>query len=145
MIRIVALLLFVGGLYGIIASIWFTKTQVLSYSKTEAEAKQYYDRWIQPGIDERMAKLNLSALPVTEQTKLQNVVTWIAIDHDKARYLTMQCNVVVANLAISFFSIVLGIIVLLWKRQSDLRKRIDKLTQPANSSCSEPATRSPQV
>ena len=142
--RIVAVLLFGGGLYGIIASLWFTKTQIFSCSMTKAEVKQYYDREIQPGIDERMAKLNLSALPAAERTNFQQVITWIATDHDFARSLALRGHIVLFSITISLFSIVIGIIILVWTRQNDLRKLIDKQTQLAMPSYSEPATRSNQ-
>jgi hypothetical protein len=142
--RIMAALLLGAGLYGVVASAIFAKKHVFSYSQTDTEAKQYYTRWVQPGIEERMARLDLSAATAADKTNLQAIVKWIAIDHDSARNMAMRGHVALFSLSVSLFAIVLGVLLLLWARQTDLRKQLETQTQQATPPYSEPATRSPQ-
>jgi len=123
--RIVTILFFGGGLYGIVASVWFCKTQIFSYSDTRAETKQYYDRCIQPKINERLAALDLAAIPAVEQTNVSKMVSWIVSNDDIARHRTIRGDVVLFSLVISLFSVLFSIILHIWIRVSDLRRQIE--------------------
>lgn len=141
--KIIAALLLATGLYGVVASAMFVKNRVFTYSQTHTEATQYYARCLQPGIEKRMAKLDLSNVSAAEQENLQTIVRWIAIDHDIARNMAMQLEIALFSLTISLFGIVLGILLLLWGRLTDLQKRIERQTQPTGSRDGVPAACDP--
>ena len=128
-IKSVVTLLIGFGLYGVVAVPLFIKTQGLIGPYPNTDKKQYYERYLQPTIDKRLECLNMTALAEAERPYFQKVVMWMSDDYDANMNIALRGHIALLGLVVSLFSIVIGIQILLWHRQGNLRKQIKQLTQ----------------
>ena len=120
--------LFIGiGLYGTLAVGLFFKRYGVS-TPTMAP-KQYNERFIQPTIDKRIAKLDTPLTPETVQLAYHRIIVWQAVDHDICMNLAMRGHIMLLSLLVSLFSILAGIQILLWDRQTRIQNQIHMMTQ----------------
>ena len=129
-IRITKLLavLFIGiGLYGTLAvGIFFKRYGV---STPTMDPKQYNERFIRPTIDKRIAELDKFPAPETAQQAYHRIIVWQATDYDISMNLAMRGHIMLLGLLVSLFSILAGIQILLWDRQTRIQNEINMMTQ----------------
>ena len=129
-IRITILLavLFIGiGIYGTLSVGIFFKR----YGTTTPtmDSKQYNERFIRPTIDKRIAELDKFPAPETAQQAYHRIIVWQATDYDISMNLAMRGHIMLLGLLVSLFSILVGIQILLWDRQTRIQNQINMMTQ----------------
>ena len=129
-IRITILLavLFIGiGIYGTLAvGIFFKRYGV---STPTMDPKKYNEQFIRPTIDKRIAELDTSPTPEAAQLAYRRIIVWQATDYDMCMNLALRGHAMLLGLLLSLFSILAGIQILLWDRQTRIQKQIIMMTQ----------------
>ena len=125
--RLLAVLLIGIGLYGTLAvGIFFKRYGV---STPTMDPKQYKERFIRPTIDKRIAELDASPTPEAAQLAYHRLIVWQATDYDICMNLAMRGHIMLLGLLVSLFSILAGIQMLIWNRQTRIQKQIHMMTQ----------------
>ena len=129
-IRITILLavLFIGiGIYGTLAvGIFFKRYGV---STPTMDPKQYNEQFIRPTIEKRIAELDKSQTAETAYQAYRRIIVWQATDYDMCMNLALRGHAMLLGLLLSLFSILAGIQILLWDRQTRIQKQIIMMTQ----------------
>ena len=129
-IRITKLLavLFIGiGLYGTLAVGIFFKRYGMS--TPTMDPKQYNEQFIRPTIEKRIAELDKSQTAETAYQAYRRIIVWQATDYDISMNLAMRGHIMLLGLLVSLFSILAGILSLIWDRQTRIQNEINMMTQ----------------
>jgi hypothetical protein len=116
--KIVAWGLIAIGAYGLVGCGIFLNKHVFARSKEETNKR--YVRYVKPEINERLSKLRVDDLTEAQKTNLQQIVKQSVYDHDITMDMVERGGCFLFSFVLSLFSILLGFILLIWKRLNDL-------------------------